>query len=276
MPDPLPLWPDETLAHVTLRLMPAAEPTDAVVLVLPGGGYNTHADHEAEPIAQRFVDGGLNGAVLRYRLGSAGHRHPEMIHDALRAIRMLRAHGWSNVAVLGFSAGGHLAATAATRFNTFDHADADDLRDTHSARPDAAILCYPVIDLIGIHAHSGSADNLLGEHASQQERHALSLSKHVHAGTPPTFLWHTNQDAGVPPTNSIHFALACREHGVPIELHIYERGRHGLGQGLGERGNPPEPGIAGWVDLAIAFAKRHLVEDVAAAQSAAGAEAGGA
>jgi len=258
MSEPQTLWPDEALAEVTLRTMPAAEPTDAVVLVLPGGGYSHHADHEAEPIAQRFVDAGLNAAVLRYRLGSAGHRHPAMIHDALRATRVLRDRGWTKVAVLGFSAGGHLAVTAATRYAAFDDNPDDDLREKHAARPDAVILCYPVIDLVGIHAHSGSADMLLGEDAGQQQRHALSLSHHVHAATPPAFLWHTNDDAGVPPTNSIHFALACREHGVRVELHIYEHGKHGLGQGIGDAGHPPEPNIVGWVDLAIAFAHRHL------------------
>lgn len=230
---------------------------EAGVLVLPGGGYRIHAPHEAEPVAQRFVDAGMGGAVLRYRLGSSGHRHPAMIHDALRAIRLLRAGGWSRIAVLGFSAGGHLAATAAVHFDRFDCGD-DDLVDDYSARPDAVILGYPVTDMLGAKAHQGSALQLLGSDSDESIRKLLSPAHHVSDRTPPAFLWHTNEDAGVPAEHSIEFALACRAHGVPVELHVYERGAHGLGLADGARGHDALPEVAGWIDLAIAFARRHL------------------
>ncbi len=258
MLEPLPLWPDPELSKVTLRLMPTKLPSATAVLVLPGGGYAHLADHEAEPVAQKFVDAGINAAVLRYRLATQGGRHPGMIHDALRAIRLLRVHGWEKVAILGFSAGGHLASTAAVHYDTFGGFEGDDLVGKHSARPDAAVLCYPVIDLAGNFAHKGSAQNLLGPDATAAQLQALSNANHVTASTPPTFLWHTNQDAGVPPENSISFALACRKHRVPVELHVYEEGGHGVGLADGDKGKPDLPRVAGWIDLAIAFVQRHL------------------
>jgi len=183
-----------------------------------------------------------------------------MIHDALRAIRLVRAHGWSRVAILGFSAGGHLASTAATHFDGYGGFLGDDLKGKYPARPDAALLCYPVIDLIGDHAHGGSAIGLLGPEATDAQKLALSNARHVTPRTPPTFLWHTAEDTAVPPENAIHFALACREHGVPVELHVYEQGGHGLGLCVGENEKPTVPSVAGWIDLAIGFAQRHLIE----------------
>lgn len=258
MSDTHPLWPDPSLADVALTVLKDAPEAGAGVLVLPGGGYSMLAEHEAEPVAQKFVEAGFGGAVLRYRLGSQGHRHPGMIHDALRAIRVLRRRGWPKVGLLGFSAGGHLASTVAVHFDRFRCA-ADDLLDRHSGRPDAALLCYAVIDLLGTHAHRGSAANLLGPDADDEARALLSNHRHVTGATPPTFLWQTGQDQAVPAEHAIDFARACREHDVPMELHVYERGGHGVGLADGTRGEPLAE-VATWIGLAIAFARRHLLD----------------
>ncbi|NBC10818.1 MAG: prolyl oligopeptidase family serine peptidase [Planctomycetes bacterium] len=259
MADTQPIWPDPVLSAVTLTVLADASAEGAAgVLVLPGGGYGMLADHEAEPVAEKFAEAGLGAAVLRYRLGSQGHRHPGMIHDALRAIRVLRQRGWRRVGVLGFSAGGHLASTAAVHFDRFRCAD-DDLLDQYHARPDAVLLGYAVIDLQGPHAHRGCTDHLLGPEADDAQRELLSTHRHVTTNTPPTFLWHTAQDAGVPAEHTLDFARACRAHAVPVELHVYERGGHGVGLADGTRGQRL-PEVTTWIDLAIAFARRHLHE----------------
>nr|CAA9299586.1 Endo-1,4-beta-xylanase B precursor [uncultured Armatimonadetes bacterium] len=205
----------------------------AAVVVCPGGGYGGLADHEGAPVARWLSTLGVTGFVLRYRLGPR-YRHPVMLGDAARAIRLVRtrAAGWkldpARVGILGFSAGGHLASTAATHF---DHGkpDAPDPIDQHSSRPNVAILIYPVISLLHPYAHVGSRENLLGKDAPDDLVRSLSNETQVTAQTPPTFLIHTAEDKGVPAENSLLFALALRKAGVPLEMHLYERGPHGFG-----------------------------------------------
>ncbi|MEM1446013.1 MAG: alpha/beta hydrolase [Planctomycetota bacterium] len=250
---PIPLRDDNdphgaTLVHLPLDSAEAL----GTVLVLPGGGYQRHAPHEAEPVADFFREHGFHSAVLRYRV-APHHQHPAMLHDAQHAVRLIRddaRYGSGRVAVLGFSAGGHLAATVAT------HGDAgsdsqDPLQDTHTARPDAAVLAYPVIMLNGPHAHGGSGSSLLGERDPEAFEPSLNLDRAVNRQTPPTFLWHTADDAGVPVQNSTHFAEACWRHGVPCELHVFPEGKHGLGLA------PDHPAVV-WPELAAAFLKQHL------------------
>jgi acetyl esterase/lipase len=198
---------------------------------------------------------GMHAAVLEYRLKP--NSHPKMIHDAQRAMRIIRerADAWrvdeSAVAVLGFSAGGHLASTLAVHYDEFANSQ-DDLISI-SARPDAAVLCYAVIDL-GTFAHQGSLTSLLGESQDASLIQKLSNHEHVTEDTPPTFLWHTAEDPAVHMNNSLQFAMACKANGVPVELHVYEAGRHGLG--LAEE----LPGVATWASHCVAFLKRHLVK----------------
>ncbi|MBY0506574.1 MAG: alpha/beta hydrolase [Bryobacteraceae bacterium] len=189
------------------------------VVVCPGGGYGALAlDHEGKQIAQWLNSQGIAAFVLKYRLGPR-YRHPAPLADAQQALRMVRARGaYQKIGIWGFSAGGHLASTAATLF------------DGPETRPDFAILAYPVITFTDEpQVHKGSRRNLLGDAPDPQLAQALSTELRVTANTPPVFLFHTNEDKGVPPENSILFYLACRKAGVPVEMHVYERGPHGVG-----------------------------------------------
>jgi len=249
----------------TLTPFPAdpAKRNGATMLILPGGGYGSLAEHEGTGYAEFFAAHGITAYVLKYRLGSNGYRHPIMLNDAARALRLLRAFAKrdgldpARIGVIGSSAGGHLAATLATHFNlTLPHGptlNAADPVDAESSRPDLAILCYPVISL-GEFAHAGSRRNLLGENPSAELVRALSNELQVTSETPPTFLWHTVEDKVVPIENSLLFAAAMRKAGVPFSLHVYENGPHGLGLGRPGREAPP------WADqLLYWFQERKFV-----------------
>ena len=207
----------------------------AAVVVCPGGGYGGLAmGHEGHDIGKWLNSFGVAAFICDYRHRGKGYGHPAPINDAQRAIRTVRARAdqWNvdpaRVGILGFSAGGHLASTAATHFDAGD-ADAKDPIEKQSCRPDFAVLCYAVIAFNEKHTHYGSQRNLLGNDPDPELVKSLSNEKQVTKETPPTFLWHTTADRAVPPENSIYFYLALRKVGVPAELHIYEHGRHGLG-----------------------------------------------
>jgi acetyl esterase/lipase len=246
MTDPIPLWPDgipavgtdpscsdaERLAFVpTLTPVRVGGDPRPAVVVLPGGGYWKHAPHESEPVAEWLASLGLATFVCRYRLHPV--RHPGPLQDAQRALRLVRhrAAAWGvdpqRVAVLGFSAGGHLGATVSClgQPGQTDHPDAV---ERQNGRPDAAVLCYPVISFQPW-SHSGSRKVLLGDNPGQDQLNLLSLENQVTERTCPTFLWHTSDDAGVSVHNSLHYAAALRRANVPFALHVYPKGRHGLG-----------------------------------------------
>ena len=237
------------------RLIQSRQPRP-LVLVCPGGGYGHLAPHEGMPVAEAFNRHGFHAAVLDYSLAPDA-QHPQMLNDVQRAIRLIRklASDWGvtdKIAVLGFSAGGHLASSAATLFDQYT-SERDDLAGAYSARPDAAVLCYAVLELLDpAFAHGGSRKNLLGAAADDDAlAEAMSTCRRVTPQTPPCFLWHTAEDPGVPVDNSLRFTAACRRHNVPVELHVYESGRHGVGLA-------PDLPARGWVDLAAAFLHRHL------------------
>src|SRR5690606_18484008 len=205
----------------------------AAIVVCPGGGYGGLAPHEGGAYAEWFNERGISAFVLKYRLGSHGYRHPRMLEDAARAVRLVRARAeeWrvdpGRVRIIGSSVGGHLASTLLTHFDEGD-ASAADAIDRQPPRPDLGILCYPVISM-GEFTHAGSRRNLLGEDPAPELVELLSNELQVTPRTPPTFLWHTVEDTAVPVENSLMFAGALRKAGVPFALHVFEKGRHGLG-----------------------------------------------
>ncbi len=212
---------------------PAEKPTRPVpaIVVCPGGGYGTRAPHEGRPFAELFAKHGYVGVVCHYRVSP--YRFPAPMADAARAIRVVRsladelnidAH---KVGIMGFSAGGHLAATTATQPDL--HKDEhDDLVDKFPARPNRCILGYPVVSMVTRY-HKGSAANLLGADPSEQRRRQFSNELHVTPKNPPTFMFHTADDGPVPVENSLNFAAALTKHKVPYALHVYPHGRHGVG-----------------------------------------------
>ncbi|MDZ4799904.1 MAG: alpha/beta hydrolase [Bryobacteraceae bacterium] len=208
--------------------------TGTAVVVCPGGGYGALAmDHEGVQIARFLNYHGIGAFVLKYRLGPKYH-HPAPLDDVHQAIRMVRTRAEEfgakpdRIGVWGFSAGGHLASTAATHFE----------KDT---RPDFAILSYPVITFTDeANVHKGSRRNLLGDNPDPKLVEFLSSEKQVTPQTPPTFLFHTNEDTGVPPENSVLFYLALRKAKVPAEMHIFEPGKHGVGLA------PSHPVLSQW------------------------------
>ena len=246
--------PEDTPALTVYRPVPGTA-TGAAFIVLPGGGYRGRAAHEGEPIARWLNSVGVTAFVARYRVSP--YRHPAPATDAARAIQYVRAHAteWrldpARVGILGFSAGGHLASTAATQF-VDGQPDATDPIARVSSRPDLAILIYPVITFTDEpFVHKGSRTNLLGPVATPEQMAALSSERRVTNRTPPVFLIHTTGDTGVPPENSLLFVQAMRQAGVEVELHLYEGGRHGFG--LGEKEGP----IATWPVLAGLWLHKH-------------------
>lgn len=265
-PERVPLWPsgaplakgaDET-DEPFVEVYPA--PDDAAggpaFVICPGGGYGAlAADHEGTQIA-RWANGlGATAFVLHYRLGSKGYHYPVQLIDVQRALRHVRANAArykvdpQRIGIIGFSAGGHLASMAATLFDERPEGSTQDDIDAVSARPDVAVLGYPVISMTAAHAHKGSRKNLLGPAADDDAAaRRLDTDTRVSANTPPTFLFQTDEDAGVPAENVISFYLACRRHHVPAELHVFERGPHGVGFALGDPVLSTWPDrLAGWL-----------------------------
>ena len=231
---------------LTISLPDTDKANGAAVIVCPGGGYGALAvDHEGRQIAEWFNARGVAAFILEYRHHGRGYQHPAPLDDAQRAIRTVRARAaeWkvnpARIGIMGFSAGGHLASTAGTHF---DHGNpsAEDPIAKASCRPDFLILCYAVIAFDEPYTHGGSQRNLLGKNPPAELVRSLSNEKQVTKETPPTFLFHTDEDAGVPSENSIYFYLALRKAGVPAELHIFRPGQHGLGLA------PHTPGTSEW------------------------------
>ena len=251
------LWPggapgalgseDVDKPSLAIYLPPADRAVGMGVVVCPGGGYHTLAlGHEGQQIARWLNSMGIAAFVLKYRLGPR-YRHPAPLEDAQRALRWVRYSAGkygvtpNQIGIWGFSAGGHLASTLGTHFNAGE-ANAPDPIDAVSCRPDFLILAYPVISFTSEYTHKGSRRNLLGENPDPKLLEVLSNEKQVSRDTPPTFLFHTDQDDGVPPENSVLFYLALRKAGVPAEMHIYQRGRHGVGLA------PTDQVLSSWAD----------------------------
>jgi acetyl esterase/lipase len=225
---------DADKPSLTLYPAPAAAASKTAVIVCPGGGYGFLAkDHEGDQIARWLNSLGVSAFLLQYRIAPRYH-YPAPVLDGQRAIRFVRAHAAEyhvlpdRIGIWGFSAGGHLASTTGTHFDAGDPRAADPI-DRPSCRPDFMILAYPVISFTTPYTHRGSLRNLLGDNPDPKLVASLSNETQVTAQTPPTFLFSTNEDNGVPAENSVLFYLALRKAGVPAEIHVYERGPHGVG-----------------------------------------------
>jgi acetyl esterase/lipase len=230
----------------------------AAVLVFPGGSYEWLAtNHEGRQVANWLNAAGITAFVLKYRLGPRYH-HPVELGDAQRAIRLIRSRAKEfgvlpdKIGVMGFSAGGHLASTTETHFDS-GNPQAPDSIDRASSRPDFAVLAYPVISLTAEYTHQGSRKNLLGENPSPALVRELSGEFNVTPQTPPTFLFSSTTDIVVPPENSVAFYLALHKAGVPAELHIFENAPHGVGLDLAD------PSVGEWSTLLLHWLRQNKV-----------------
>jgi acetyl esterase/lipase len=243
-----PLWPNgapgalgqepKDIPTLTPFFPPADKATGAAIVVCPGGGYGGLAAHEGRDYALWLNELGITAFVLKYRLGPGGYKHPTMLNDVSRAVRLVRSRAaeWKldpkRIGLIGSSAGGHLASTLLTHFDAGSPTATDPI-DRASSRPDLGILCYPVITM-GEKTHAGSKRNLLGESPSPELVQLLSNELQVTKDTPPTFLFHTVEDKAVVIENSLMFAAALAKAGVPFALHVYPKGPHGIGLGTRE------------------------------------------
>jgi acetyl esterase/lipase len=250
------LWPDgapgalgnDDADRPSVTFYRARQPNGTAIVVAPGGGYgNLASNHEGRQVANLLNAMGVTAFVLKYRLGPR-YRHPIELGDAQRAIRLVRSRAQEfgiaadRIGMLGFSAGGHLTATAGTQFDA-GKPDAADAVDRVSSRPDFLVLAYPVVSFDPAITHGGSVRNLLGDKPDPKLLEALSADLRVTSDTPPTFLFHTNADTGVVAENSVRFYLALRRAKVPAELHIFENGPHGVGLALND------PALSAWPTL---------------------------
>jgi acetyl esterase/lipase len=243
-PQTILLWPngapgalgdeDRDKPALTIYMPPNTTGPMTAVIVAPGGSYaRLSMNNEGRAPANYLNTLGIAAFVLRYRLGPRYH-HPIELGDVQRAIRTVRARAaeWhlaaDRIGIMGFSAGGHLAASASTHVDP-GKADAADPIDRVSSRPDFAILGYPVISLVEPWTHQGSKTNLLGDAPDASLARSLSSETQVTASTPPTFIYHTNADTVVPVENAVAYFLALRKAGVAAEMHVFRNGAHGSG-----------------------------------------------
>jgi acetyl esterase/lipase len=240
--------------YIDAFLLNAKEPVGAV-LICPGGGYEHLAEHEGAPVAQWLNACGYAAFVLHYRV--APYRYPYPLVDARRALCHIRFNSETyglradKIGVLGFSAGGHLAGSLATQRDPSGIPDDIDPVERMSSRPDFLILGYPVVTFSGRYANQASIQNLIGRVPKEEERNALSIEKNIRPETPPTFIWHTAEDETVPVQNSLLLAAALQGTGIPMEMHIFSRGRHGLGLAQGTEAGAWTQLCAAWLDKLV-------------------------
>ncbi|MBR7032897.1 MAG: alpha/beta hydrolase [Clostridia bacterium] len=253
--DPAKGQDEPALVHYTDlggNARPDREKTGCVI-VFPGGGYEVRADYEGEPVARMFNSFGIRSFVLEYRVKPYGY--PAILTDAQRAVRWVRYHADEllidpdKIAVLGFSAGGHLASCASTVYDG-GLSDGDEI-DRTSCRPDAGILCYAVISMLEPWTHDGTRDVMMGDRPDREElTRRLTGYLNVTEDTPPIFMFHTTEDSTVPQQNSLLMAQALAEKKIPYELHMFMDGGHGLGLAEGR------PGLEKWGELASIWLKK--------------------
>ncbi len=258
------LWPQgppgavgsepEDKPKLTPYLVPAERATGAAAVVCPGGGYrNLASDHEGKQVAEWLNSLGVSAFVLQYRVGPRYH-HPAPLQDAQRALRLVRSRAptWAidpqRIGIVGFSAGGHLASTTGTHFDTGKPESTDSIERAGS-RPDFMVLGYPVIAMTGSFVHKGSLAMLLGDPPDPVLAQAFSNERAVTSATPPAFLFHTAEDATVPVQNSLAFYEALIAAKVPAEIHVFLKGAHGVGLA------PSDPVLSQWPKLCADWLK---------------------
>lgn len=235
------------------------------VIVCPGGCYSYKSEREGEPIAMRFLAKGIQAFVLQYH--TAPEKFPCALTELASAVAIVRQNSrqWNidpeRIYICGFSAGGHLCASLGTLHNRsfLKQIMAEELKYADKSwKPNGMILCYPVITS-GVYTHEASKKNLIGDTFSPEQEELISLEKQVDSDTVPAFIWTTFEDELVPMENSLFFAAAMRKHAIPFELHIYEKGEHGLAlcDDVTEfTSTQISDDNAGWVELAIQWIKR--------------------
>lgn len=261
MTKPFNLWDKEIPLYIdgeekpSLTLYKAeGKTTDATVVICPGGGYSYRAPHEGEDYALYFNSIGMDAFVLDYRVHP--YTHPAPLLDARRAIRFIRKNADalsinpSKIAVMGSSAGGHLAALVSTADYEIEGEGIDEI-DTFCAKPDMQILCYPVTDLP---SHVGSYMRIVPA-GSIANFNRVTPRLLANKDTPPAFIWHTMTDEGVNPASTLEYAKRLQELSVNYELHIYPTGRHGLG--LANKDDRLLPHVQSWSELLTKFLELH-------------------
>jgi len=247
----------ETRPNIT-AYCPDKKVSDAAVVIFPGGGYHRHAVHEGRDYAELLAKCGISAFVTEYRVAPA--RFPEQLLDARRSVKFVRFNAQrygidkNKIAVMGSSAGGHLAALVSTFTKELDVCPVQDEIEREEFLPDAQILCYPVIEMVEPYGHIGSGEKLLGENYPEFVPY-VTPDKIAERGTPKAFIWHTFEDDCVNVVNSLNYAKKLKEIGTPFELHIFPDGRHGLGLGKGEQCNTEDKNmlnhIAQWSELLL-------------------------
>ena len=244
----------ETPNELTLYLLPSDKPLPCVV-IFPGGAYKGRAAHEGVDIAKFFNSKGIHAAVVEYRV--APNRHPAPLSDAQRAVRTVRANAeeWQidpkRIVTCGFSAGGHLCASNLLLPDAYSNTYPSDEIDRVDCHPNGAILCYPVISVAEDYGHVGSGKNLLGD-TYEEEKDAFNLSQYINEQTPPVFLWHTSNDPSVNVKNSLVFGEHLRDCDVPFEMHVFPKGKHGLGLAK------EHSDIGKWAELAVDWINKNI------------------
>ncbi|MBR2625346.1 MAG: alpha/beta hydrolase [Lentisphaeria bacterium] len=239
---------DDFQPYLDTFLLPGCSTPLGGVLIVPGGGYAIRGDYEGDAVAAKFNSLGYHAFVLQYRVSP--NRFPAPQQDLVRAVKIIRANAeaWrlNKLAVLGFSAGAHLAASGAMLSEKFAVNEGDEA-DKFPGTVDALVLCYPVISLTASFAHGSSGENLFGPETPAEVKARLNMNELVDASTPPSFLWHTADDDAVSVYNSLEFAQKMWQCGNSCELHVFPHGYHGRGLGYGTAD------LKQWTDLCAVF-----------------------
>lgn len=227
------LWKEKDLADYYMEYYPAANKTSkAAALIFPGGGYELYGDYEGKDYAEMFNDYGMDAFVVFYRIKDQCI-FPNVLADARRAVRIVRNDSdkygidADKIVAVGSSAGGHLVSQLCTNFDDLENEGADEI-DKTDFLPNYQVLCYPVIDLVT--QHSGTRNNYIGRDADDETAKKHSADYHIKENTPPAFIWHTFEDAGVPIKQSLCYVEALKEKGINTEYHLFPFGNHGLGK----------------------------------------------